>query len=245
MSQLETTICLNCQTPIHTKDKFCKNCGQKANTHRLSMHDIGHELLHAFTHADKGILFLIKELIQHPGFVIKEYIEGKRKKYFSPFTFLLIIVGISTLAMNWSGFIAENPAYAKMPNNPVKDFFTKHVNIVILLNVPLLAMFNTLFFYKQLNYAENLVVAAFTSGIRSIFFTLLIAPLWLLVHNWYYIITISYIIAWFIFYASTCMYVYQGKKWLVFAKGILVTVFTQALTIAVTSIALYLYFKSR
>ena len=53
-----------------------------------------HEVVHFFTHADKGIFYLVKMLATNPGKVAREYIRGKRKKYFSPLNFFLVVVGL-------------------------------------------------------------------------------------------------------------------------------------------------------
>ena len=66
------------------------------------MRHILHDLQHAFLHADKGILYLIKEMAYRPGYVALEFVQGQRKKYFNPFSFLVIVVAISTVFM--SGF---------------------------------------------------------------------------------------------------------------------------------------------
>ena len=76
------TNCLNCNHPLTEGQHFCANCGQKAALKRLNLHDIWHDVVHYFTHADKGIFQLLKQLVTKTGIVAKEYVEGKRKKYF-------------------------------------------------------------------------------------------------------------------------------------------------------------------
>ena len=91
--------CSNCSAVISENAKWCSACGQSAHIHRFNFHHILHEFFHALTHADKGFLYLLKELAIRPGKVLLEYIiEGKRKKYFNPFTFLMIILAISLIA---------------------------------------------------------------------------------------------------------------------------------------------------
>jgi hypothetical protein len=87
--------CKNCGYQVD--GKYCSNCSQKASTHRLTVKHILHEGFHAVTHTDTGILYLIKELTYRPGFVAREYLEGKRKKYYNPFTFLMILIAIQAL----------------------------------------------------------------------------------------------------------------------------------------------------
>jgi hypothetical protein len=82
--------CLNCNHQY--EGKFCPECGQKAATHRLSFHQIAHDLQHVLLHLDKGVLKNI-QTIWKPS-LIRDYIAGKRVGYFNPIVFLLFICGI-------------------------------------------------------------------------------------------------------------------------------------------------------
>ncbi|GEM_PF-4297466 len=84
---MHPTDCLNCGAAWQPGMNYCPQCGQKTDIHRLTFTHILHEFFHAFTHADKGIFHLLKGLATQPGTVAREYVEGKRKKYFNPFTF--------------------------------------------------------------------------------------------------------------------------------------------------------------
>ena len=86
---MHSSQCLNCSFDFKVGENFCSNCGQNTETHRLNVTHIWHDIFHAVTHADKGILHLIKQLAFNPGVVAKEYVDGQRKKYFNPFSFLL------------------------------------------------------------------------------------------------------------------------------------------------------------
>src|SRR5690606_19984201 len=86
--------CLNCNKNLHADAAYCAWCGQKANTHRLSFHELSHDAVHYVTHADKSIFKLLKELAKRPGIVAQEYIAGKRQKHFRPLNFFLIVAGI-------------------------------------------------------------------------------------------------------------------------------------------------------
>lgn len=239
---MHSTNCLNCQVPLETQQKFCSNCGQKADTHRLSIGHIWHDLVHAFTHADKGFLHLIKQLAVNPGKVAREYVNGHRKKYVNPFNFLIVVVGIASLVLISSSFVSFGTD-PRIPPNPVSTFFAKHVNFIILLNVPVLAMWNLLLFRKsKTNFAENLVLTAFTSGERSVFFTLIVAPLWLLLHRFYYPILFIYIISWFSYYAWACCGFFEGKRTVNFIKGFVVALLTQLVTIIIVSGSIWIYF---
>lgn len=239
---MQSANCLNCQTPLLSQQKFCPECGQKTDTHRLITGHIWHDLVHAFTHADKGFLHVIKELAVNPGRVARDYVNGHRKKYFNPFNFLILVVGVASFVLISTGFVSfgTNP---KIPPNPVSSFFGKHVNFIILLNVPVLSLWNLLMFRKsKTNFAENLVLAAYTSGERSVFFTLIVAPLWYLLHRYYYPLLFIYFLTWFSYYGWACTRFFPGKRTLNFMKGFLVALLTQLVTIAIVSGSIWIYF---
>src|ERR1044071_2847196 len=97
--------CKNCTTSF--EGKFCPNCSQKADTHRLTLGQFAHETTHAVTHTDKGILLLIKAMFTRPGYVARDYMEGKRKRYFNPITFILIMMAVQVFASNQTNFFGK------------------------------------------------------------------------------------------------------------------------------------------
>ncbi len=65
---MHLTNCLNCGSNLGSGYKFCATCGQKAATHRLNFHEIGHDALHYITHADKGIFTSIEAACPAAGY---------------------------------------------------------------------------------------------------------------------------------------------------------------------------------
>jgi Protein of unknown function (DUF3667) len=240
---MQQTNCLNCGSALEPVQRFCPQCGQNADTHRLNFKHIWHDLIHAFTHADKGIFSLIWQLAYRPGIVAREYVDGKRKKYFNPFTFIILVVGFASVILISSGF-TNFAGNSRMPPNPIAPFLNRHINLLIFLNIPLLALFNRLLFRKDnTNYSENLVLAAFTSGERSIFFSLFIAPVWVIFHPPFYPLLIFYLLCWSSYYGWASSQFYSGKKVVSFLKGVLSTLLTQVVTTILVSGAYIIYFK--
>ena len=83
---IDDKLCLNCNFAV--EGKFCANCGQKTSTKRLNFGTVTHDFIHVLTHADKGVFSFAKEIAYKPGIIAKDYISGKRKKYFNPDAFL-------------------------------------------------------------------------------------------------------------------------------------------------------------
>ena len=99
--EVKTTKCLNCGTEF--EGKFCPECGQNVETGRFTMRFIFENLLAAFLSRDGGIGYTIKNLFTRPGAMIVEILNGKRRKYFSPFPMLLFVLTIYLLIASASG----------------------------------------------------------------------------------------------------------------------------------------------
>ncbi|HLO38877.1 MAG TPA: DUF3667 domain-containing protein [Lacibacter sp.] len=173
-------LCLNCETQYN--GHFCNNCGQK-ETHRYTVAHVLHELVHVFTHADKGIFSFAWNIIKKPGTVALDLVEGRRKRYFNLFQYLLIIVGITTflvsqthliektlVTMNGATSVAQNSELVKVQQS-VAAFLQKYNNIFQLVLIPLFAFFSWLFMgrVRKRNYAENIVLHAASSAQSNTF----------------------------------------------------------------------------
>ncbi len=176
--------CKNCEATID--GNFCSNCGQNASVHRVTFKHVIHEFFHAFTHADKGFLLLIKRLLTHPGHVAKEYLEGKRKKYFNPLTFLVISAAMHFFAISTSGYFTgmgtgEN---RRMPQLMKEAFEISNSNgklLDLFLLVPLITIVGWLLFRRpKYNLAEHFVLQAFILGLGLNLRTFIFIPLFLL-----------------------------------------------------------------
>lgn len=220
--------------------RFCPACGQKTATHRLTLHDIAHDSWHALTHTDHSVLGLVKALLLRPGQVVREYVDGRRKAWFNPFAFLIVVVGVCTLAMNLSGF----GSFGGSPH-PVARFLQQHLNLLILLQVPLLALFARLLFWRSANLAECLVLAAYSSGLRSIFVSLVMAPLSAFLRAAaigpsYGQQVAAYMLLWALYFGWACAQFYGGRRWLAGLKGVLVAVAAQASSALLVGVAIRL-----
>ena len=104
-----STICKNCNQQF--KGAFCNHCGQAADTHRLNMHHIGHDLQHGLFHLDNGFFYTIKQLLIRPGHAIREFVNGKRVRYFKPLSFVIVLATIYGLLYHFlisKSFDVEN-----------------------------------------------------------------------------------------------------------------------------------------
>jgi Protein of unknown function (DUF3667) len=189
--------CLNCETAIEHVQNFCPNCGQKTKTHRLSIVHFFHESFHAFTHADRTIFHLLKSLAIRPGFTAREYLQGRRKTYFNPFTFLLLTMGIFVfLDVNFGPAAKkiqpDSRVLAWIPTQEAKQQYISamsrvdqvtrltHNNgkVMAMIAIPFISLITWLFFRKRkYNYAEHLTANLMFITFSNLIFLLLVFPL--------------------------------------------------------------------
>lgn len=92
------TICLNCGHSF--KGNYCPNCGQKATIKRITATTLLADVLHFFTHIEKGFLFTSGSFLFKPGISSINYISGKRKNYQTPVSYFLIWTGLYIILHN-------------------------------------------------------------------------------------------------------------------------------------------------
>jgi hypothetical protein len=253
-----TTTCKNCETTF--EGKFCSNCAQKTNTHRFTIPHFAHEVFHAFTHTDKGILFLIKKLFRWPGIVAREYVEGKRKKYFSPITFLLITMAIQIYVVKktdfYGKFVDETKKLVQSisstsPSKTGTDASLQALDeakgmtakamenskMITFIFLPVLASLTWIFFWKSgLNYIENLILAIFVQGqLHVLFFIMCILPI-LIIPSSIVVIFYAYVVVTWAYSLIAYRQFFRQRKWVTVLKGSVVQIIYFALGQQITNI---------
>jgi hypothetical protein len=231
--------CRNCGAAFAADQKFCGVCGQRTNTApRLTMREIGHDLLHAITHADHSIFALIRALSTRPGHVARDFIDGRRKRHFGPFAFLVIAIGLASAVILLSGVEWFSP----FGHGHAGDVLQRHINLVILVQAPLLAAICAVFFHgARLSFAEHLVLAAYASGVRALFIALVETPVFAATgaetaNPW---LVGGFQVIWFAYFAFAASQFYGGgRAWSVVRAGA-TAVLSQIITIALIMAVLF------
>ena len=232
-----SSTCLNCGHALHVSDDFCPKCGQAAQVHRIDMHHILHDVVHAFLHADKGVIHLTKELARRPGLTVKAYVAGQRKRYFNPFSYLVISVAVSVFLVHNLHLLDVDTSRG----NPGTALAIKYFNWIMFAGVPITALFSWWLFRKSgYNYAENLTLHAFLGGFRIVFFVLVFTPLVVLFRSHYYSMLMVYMLLWVMFVSWAKVQFFGGPVWLTVFKTILSLLFTQLILTLVITAVLYL-----
>ena len=108
MSQISGGLaqCRNCGAEL--EGKYCGNWGQKVAPINPSLRDLLHDLIHEFLHVDGKIFRTVQLLLTRPGFLTREYFQGRRARYVSPIRLYLIF---SVLYFATSTLIVTEPVF--------------------------------------------------------------------------------------------------------------------------------------
>jgi hypothetical protein len=228
MSVQTPSRCRNCDAHLTFGQVYCSACGQKLISERLTPHEIARDLLHAVFHVDRSAISLVRVLLVRPGTVALDYVQGRRKRYFGPFGLLFVVVAAASAAFAFAGFRAVLTGNA----NIVSDFLQSHINLVMFAEVPLLAGFSRLLYARAgFNFAEHLVLAAYTSSLRILFATLIVIPAWYVFrpsNATAFCLYLTYLTVWLLYFGFATSQFFPGRRALSWCKGILVAILAWA-----------------
>ncbi|MHB8812996.1 MAG: DUF3667 domain-containing protein [Steroidobacteraceae bacterium] len=160
--------CANCDAPL--SGPYCSQCGQR---HEHAVHSVSHFIGEAFedlTHADSRLWRTLGALIFHPGFLTREFLDGRRARYLPPVRLYLVlsvaffvIAGILTSHSRGSAVLVEvQPAAGTVASRrlePATPAFAREQCAVVPRDLPWLGAYGPRF--------EAGCVAAMEDGGRS------------------------------------------------------------------------------
>jgi hypothetical protein len=176
-----TIICKNCGGQV--SGNFCSSCGQRADTHKLNIHFILHDLQHALIHFDKGVLYTTKQLLIRPGHTIREFLEGKRARHFQPLSFAIVLATFYGLLWHYLIFDHLHTSLIEPGDDITRAFgkivtwITEHFafgGLILIITSTLVSY--VIFKKRKYNLAEHLVLNTYLMGLFLIV-SLLVFPI--------------------------------------------------------------------
>lgn len=181
---VENEPCLNCGDLIN--GSYCRNCGQKAidNIDRSMMTLLGGFIGNLFF-LDNRFFISLKYMIMHPGQMTIEFLNGRRKKFLPPVTlflfvnliyfFLSPITDYSLSLYDQMNYQFYSETATEMVNTKIDDFeitmedytvkYEKSSDniskTIMILNVPLIAMFVYLASFRSRKFYFDSLVFSF------------------------------------------------------------------------------------
>ena len=161
MSALPNPNCLNCGAPL--EKAFCGDCGQSANTHRMSFkHFVMHDVVHGIWHLDKGFVYTLKQLFTRPGKAAREYLAGKRVSYFNLLTLLSLLAAVYLFVLSR---LPTEIVIEGRRDSAFIELLVRYSKWLLIASVFLFSLSSFLVFRRaKLNYTEHLILNGFLLG---------------------------------------------------------------------------------
>lgn len=229
---MEQTRRLNCDAAPPERARSCPACSQRADTTRLTISDMLRESTHSFLNVERGPLAMLRGLLTRPGDIARDYVCGRRRRYYGPFATLVVLVGATSLMVNVAGDgMLAHDGYGAASI----DLLQRHFNLLLLVQLPLLgACCAVVFRHEALTLPDHMVLVAYTLPLRSIVLMLTI-PLALMVNT-----TAAptparvngFWVAWYRYFAWATTQFYAGRKVVTFFKGLAVALLVHTALVA-------------
>jgi hypothetical protein len=183
-----TENCKNCNENL--SGNFCNQCGQK-KFKRIDKKYIVDELQYTLLHANKGLLFSIKNIVKNPGKTAREYIDGNRVNHYKPLLLAFLLSGFSTfisfkilhIDKIMSAYNAEKHIEMKY-NNELMSFISSYNSLVIIMLIPFFALATKIAFRKWgHNFYEHVVMNAYIMSYYTLISIILIYPFLFFIKN--------------------------------------------------------------
>ena len=166
--------CKTCNNPYENTAQYCSNCGAKIVDDRLSLKGTWEEFVGPFFSWDNNFWRTFIGLFTNPKDVLEAYISGARKKYFQPFSYIILYATIAVFFYKFfpldiifdysegftKGYNSTNST-GNVPKIDMKGFMEtlmSYYNFFVLLLIPIYALTSYIIFNKRgHNFFEHLV----------------------------------------------------------------------------------------
>lgn len=189
VDQAPERTCINCGTLY--RGSFCPCCGQSHDTKRLTLRQIAVDVLSIFTNFDSGFMHTCLDLLYRPGYMMRDYLQGRRKGYVKPMQ-LIFLLGTIILLMHYA-FYGEGYTMQADPVDPTEEMaeleqdmqkvammLLSNNTLIYLMMVVLMVIPNWVSFHlskagRTLNLAEHFYIMVYT-GCQMIMIDMLQMP---------------------------------------------------------------------
>lgn len=93
----EQVLCKNCGTSY--QGNYCNLCGQTSETYRYNWRVMVSDLFKGFFNVDKGFGRTLLDLMYRPGYMMRQYIAGKRVDFFRPLQLLFVLSALYLIGL--------------------------------------------------------------------------------------------------------------------------------------------------
>ena len=173
---IKKSSCLNCGNLL--EGNFCKKCGQKANINRITFKETFKNFLSSSLSLEGPLLFTVYHLILNPGKIFREFIGGKRKTYYQPVPFYLLMTALYLILRALLDYdplegqiesVDQEKSTSQYRAKEAAKFMVDNISNIMFFLVFSIALNLKIFFKKHYNFAEYTSIGLFIVGLYTLF----------------------------------------------------------------------------
>ena len=112
--------CCNCGA--ESENNYCPRCGQKAAYGPITWHSVWQGVMDVWGVSTRSLPYTLWQLLWRPGYLIRDYISGKRQVSFPPVKMLVVMAVLVVLVYGLLGINFEDTVDDEAGKNAVQDF---------------------------------------------------------------------------------------------------------------------------
>lgn len=177
ISETEPRYCNNCKDEL--TGKYCNSCGQRASVHKITFGETFQDLIDTMFSVNTPLWTTLKMLIKNPGKLFREYLNGRRKSYYKPVAFFILMTIVYLVIRSFIKFDPFGNTTITIEDETAghlliqaKNFMLTNIDKLLFAFVFALGLFLKLFFYRKYVFAEFLAVAFYLAGLYTLLTTL-------------------------------------------------------------------------
>jgi len=116
------TNCLNCGATV--QGRYCQDCGQENTEPKETFWHMFTHFFYDITHFDGSFFVTLKDLLFKPGFLSREYMLGRRKKYLHPVRMYVFTSAVFFLVFFSMFHVSENEVSISDQRAKVEEGFS-------------------------------------------------------------------------------------------------------------------------
>jgi hypothetical protein len=158
--------CKNCDARLRTDYLYCPACGAKVIRNRITIKNLWTDFLERYFNLDNTFIRTVLHLTTKPEVVIEGYLQGIRRKYLNPISYMGIAITLSGLIVFLMVKSGDAMNFDMLNNNvstryqeKLMDFILDYQALIFLLFVPMMTIAGWLCFdQKRYNFAERTII---------------------------------------------------------------------------------------
>jgi len=169
--------CKNCDARLRTDFLYCPACGAKVIRNRITVKNLWVDFLERYFNLDNTFIRTFVHLFTKPEEVIEGYLQGIRRKYLNPISYIGIALTLSGIivflmarSIDFMEFDVFDTGAQTVYQEKLMGFVLDYQALIFLIYIPLMAISGWLCFdKKKYNFAERMIIFMYTLAHYSLF----------------------------------------------------------------------------